>query len=236
MVEITEWALTGERGVPSTLTGWKDAGATGQRRHLAHGLATAKARTFVPFTDILVKSDPRRRRRLLRCRGGERDLAERFRWRALVAGVVAGALALGGIGVLRADAPRPYQGLTGRALPLIVASAAFGLASLALMLARRFTAVRHRRLPWAFELGPRARGATDHPPRKEQPTPRLLGPAPCTTTLLWPCSTTCSASGRAAAAPARDPYGHRLLAIDAQRSQALREEVGRGGCEAVKPG
>jgi selenocysteine lyase/cysteine desulfurase len=31
------------------------------------------------------------------------------------------------------------------------------------------------------------------------------------------------------------PYGHRLLAINAQRSHALREEVGRG-CEGVKPG
>jgi len=31
------------------------------------------------------------------------------------------------------------------------------------------------------------------------------------------------------------PYGHRLLAIDAQRSHALRDEVGRG-CEGIKPG
>jgi len=31
------------------------------------------------------------------------------------------------------------------------------------------------------------------------------------------------------------PYGHRLLAIDAERSHALREEVGRG-CEGIKPG
>ena len=31
------------------------------------------------------------------------------------------------------------------------------------------------------------------------------------------------------------PYGHRLLAIDARRSHALRDEVGRG-CEGVKPG
>jgi selenocysteine lyase/cysteine desulfurase len=31
------------------------------------------------------------------------------------------------------------------------------------------------------------------------------------------------------------PYGHRLLAIDAQQSHALRDEVGRG-CEGVKPG
>jgi selenocysteine lyase/cysteine desulfurase len=31
------------------------------------------------------------------------------------------------------------------------------------------------------------------------------------------------------------PYGHRLLAITSQRSQALRDQVGRG-CEGVKPG
>ena len=31
------------------------------------------------------------------------------------------------------------------------------------------------------------------------------------------------------------PYGHRLLAIDAQRSHALHDEVGRG-CEGIKPG
>jgi cytochrome bd ubiquinol oxidase subunit II len=75
-------------------------------------------------------------------RAAEPALAERFRRRALGAGVVAGALALGGIAVLRADAPRLYDGLTGRALPLIAVSAAFGLASLALLLLRRFTAVR----------------------------------------------------------------------------------------------
>ena len=31
------------------------------------------------------------------------------------------------------------------------------------------------------------------------------------------------------------PYGHRLLAIGAARSHALREEIGHG-CEGVKPG
>ena len=31
------------------------------------------------------------------------------------------------------------------------------------------------------------------------------------------------------------PYGHRLLAIGAARSHALREEIGQG-CEGVKPG
>jgi cytochrome bd ubiquinol oxidase subunit II len=75
-------------------------------------------------------------------RAGQARLAERFRRRALGTGVAVGALALGGIGVLAADAPRLYDGLTGRALPLIAASTAFGLASLALLWRRRFLAVR----------------------------------------------------------------------------------------------
>jgi cytochrome bd ubiquinol oxidase subunit II len=75
-------------------------------------------------------------------RQGEPDLAEGFRRRALAAGVAVGAVALAGIGVLRADAPRLYEGLTGRALPLIAASALFGVASLALLAWRRFTVVR----------------------------------------------------------------------------------------------
>ena len=75
-------------------------------------------------------------------RAGEAGLAERFRRRALGAGVAVGALALVGIAVLAADAPRLYAGLTGRALPLIVASAACGVTSLALLWRRRFVAVR----------------------------------------------------------------------------------------------
>jgi cytochrome d ubiquinol oxidase subunit II len=75
-------------------------------------------------------------------RAGQAALAERFRRRALGTGVAVGALALAGIGVLAADAPRLYQGLTGRALPLIATSAAFGLASLALLWRRRYLPVR----------------------------------------------------------------------------------------------
>jgi cytochrome bd ubiquinol oxidase subunit II len=75
-------------------------------------------------------------------RAGQAALAERFRRRALGTGVAVGAVALAGIGVLAADASRLYQGLTGRALPLIAASAAFGLASLALLWRRQFLAVR----------------------------------------------------------------------------------------------
>jgi cytochrome d ubiquinol oxidase subunit II len=51
-------------------------------------------------------------------------------------------VAFGGIGVLRADAPRLFDGLTGRALPLVVASAGFGAASLVLLVRRRLVAVR----------------------------------------------------------------------------------------------
>jgi cytochrome d ubiquinol oxidase subunit II len=75
-------------------------------------------------------------------RAGQPALAERFRRRALATGVAVGALALAGIGVLATDAPRLYHGLTGRALPLIVASAALGLVSLALLWRRRYLAVR----------------------------------------------------------------------------------------------
>jgi len=75
-------------------------------------------------------------------RSGEPDLAEQFRRRALLAGVVVGVVALAGIAVLRADAPLLFSGLTGRALPLIVLSAVAGAASLALMWWRRFTLVR----------------------------------------------------------------------------------------------
>ncbi len=75
-------------------------------------------------------------------RTGKADLVEVFRRKALVTGVVMGLAALGGIGVLRADAPTLYRGLTSRALPLIVISAVAGLASLALLWVRRLMLVR----------------------------------------------------------------------------------------------
>jgi cytochrome bd ubiquinol oxidase subunit II len=75
-------------------------------------------------------------------RTGDHDLTEWFRVRALAAGLVVGLIALGGIGILRADAPRLFDGLTGRALPLVVASALFGAASLFLLARRRLVAVR----------------------------------------------------------------------------------------------
>jgi cytochrome bd ubiquinol oxidase subunit II len=75
-------------------------------------------------------------------RAHQPELVEWFRTRSLGTGVVLGLVALGGIAVLRADAPRLFDGLTGRALPLVLASALFGAVSLVLLARRRFVAVR----------------------------------------------------------------------------------------------
>ena len=75
-------------------------------------------------------------------RHGEHDLAGAFRVRALAMGVITGVTALAGIAVLHSDAPGLFAGLTGRGLPLIFATSAFGIASLALLALRRYVAVR----------------------------------------------------------------------------------------------
>ncbi|MGD9695008.1 MAG: cytochrome d ubiquinol oxidase subunit II [Thermoleophilia bacterium] len=73
---------------------------------------------------------------------GDRDLSEAFRLRALVAGVVAGAVAIGGLAVLRHDARPLYDGLTGDAAWLVGVSAAAGVATLALVARRMYAASR----------------------------------------------------------------------------------------------
>jgi len=75
-------------------------------------------------------------------RYGEDDVAEWFRSRALLMGGVTGLTALAGIAILRADAPHLFAGLTGRGLPLIAATAVFGVVSLVLLLRRSYLAVR----------------------------------------------------------------------------------------------
>ncbi|XVQ08191.1 cytochrome d ubiquinol oxidase subunit II [Spirillospora sp. CA-255316] len=76
-------------------------------------------------------------------RGGEAALAEEFRLRALVTGVVVGVLSAAGLAVLRADAPGMFTELTsGRGLPLLVVSIVAGPASLALLWRRAYVAVR----------------------------------------------------------------------------------------------
>ena len=70
-------------------------------------------------------------------RQGLLDLVEYFRVRAIGAGLVAGAIALGGIAVLHADTPRLFGQFTGRALPLMFLSGVGGLATLWLLAMRR---------------------------------------------------------------------------------------------------
>ena len=75
-------------------------------------------------------------------RTGDDELARAFRVRALASGVTVGLVALVGIGILRADAPHLYDGLTGRALPLIALSAVGGAATLGLLWRHRYVAAR----------------------------------------------------------------------------------------------
>ena len=66
-------------------------------------------------------------------RQGNLDLVAACRRRALGAGVITGLAALVGIAPLDHDAPRLFDRLTGRALPVVLLSAAAGLASLVLL-------------------------------------------------------------------------------------------------------
>ena len=66
-------------------------------------------------------------------RAGDPDLERYFTARALIAGLTAGAIAVAGIFVYRADARFIYDGLTSEGLPLVIASALFGLGLLALL-------------------------------------------------------------------------------------------------------
>jgi cytochrome d ubiquinol oxidase subunit II len=76
-------------------------------------------------------------------RVGEPDLEDWFRRRALASGILAGALALGGLGVLSADSPALYHGLvTGPGLPALVVSALAGLATQLLVWVRRYGPAR----------------------------------------------------------------------------------------------
>jgi cytochrome bd ubiquinol oxidase subunit II len=66
-------------------------------------------------------------------RRGEPDLEAWFRIRARVAAAATGALALAGIAILHADAPRLFHQLLRPGLPLVLVSAAAGLAVLLLL-------------------------------------------------------------------------------------------------------
>lgn len=65
-----------------------------------------------------------------------------FRDRALAAGVVAGAVSVAGVFVLRADAPRLFHQLSHRALPLALLAGLCGLLGLAMLRAERTRGLR----------------------------------------------------------------------------------------------
>jgi cytochrome bd ubiquinol oxidase subunit II len=76
-------------------------------------------------------------------RAGQDEVADAFRSRALASGAVAGAVALGGLLVVRSDAERIYEGLTsGGGLVAVLASVAAGAATLLFVMLRRLEAAR----------------------------------------------------------------------------------------------
>jgi cytochrome d ubiquinol oxidase subunit II len=77
-------------------------------------------------------------------RHGHRDLAERFRLRALAAGLAAGAVAIAGLVVLRLDAHRLFTHLTqGAGLPALIVSVLAGITTLVLIWRRGYEAARY---------------------------------------------------------------------------------------------
>jgi cytochrome d ubiquinol oxidase subunit II len=77
-------------------------------------------------------------------RVGDADCERQFRARALIAGAVAGALAVGGLVVLHSDAHFLYRPLvTGSGLPALIISALAGVGTFALVLARRYEPARY---------------------------------------------------------------------------------------------
>ena len=76
-------------------------------------------------------------------RAGEGELARVFRMRALAMAVVAGALAIAGLFVVRSDARPLFDGLTsGAGLVVVIVSALAGVMTFALVWARRYEPAR----------------------------------------------------------------------------------------------
>ena len=106
---------------------------------------------------------------------GDPAMAEYFRRRAVAAAIVAGVVAFVGIFVLRADARYLFDGLTSRALPLVLLSAICGAASLVLLAARRRTAAPasspSEPSPASSSAGASPNGPTSSPRASRSPRP-----------------------------------------------------------------
>jgi cytochrome bd ubiquinol oxidase subunit II len=75
-------------------------------------------------------------------RSGNPRLVGILRARTLAVAVVTGAVVFAGLLPIRADADTLWDGLTGRALPLVIVAAAAGVATIALLATRRFALAR----------------------------------------------------------------------------------------------
>jgi cytochrome d ubiquinol oxidase subunit II len=74
---------------------------------------------------------------------GRPDLEQAFRVRALAMGVVAGALALGGLAIVHDDAPKIWDGLTsGGGLVAVIVSGVAGVTAMLLVLRSRYELAR----------------------------------------------------------------------------------------------
>jgi len=75
-------------------------------------------------------------------REGATGVEAAIRGRGIISAVAVGVVALAGIAVLRSDAPDLFYGLTHRGLPLILVSAVAGIASVVLLVRRRYGPAR----------------------------------------------------------------------------------------------
>jgi cytochrome bd-type quinol oxidase subunit 2 len=75
-------------------------------------------------------------------REGVQDLADEFRLRALGTAGVTGVVGLAGLFVLRSDAPLLWDGLTGRAVPVVGLSVVSGVAAVVFLVQRRYLPAR----------------------------------------------------------------------------------------------
>jgi len=97
-------------------------------------------------------------------RDGDAELERAFRARAIGAGILAGGFALGGLVVLYADAHALYRSLiAGDGLPALIVSGIAGVATLGLVVRRRYEAARYSAalavaaivVGWALAQAPR---------------------------------------------------------------------------------